>query len=110
MQHGVMDECPMCGEPKLGRNGATMRHIAECLPEYTSLSVEIDLEALWTDPVDAAAKVALATALVANTERGREIAANLQQQRQQHQRHRSKSAGNNKKPVRRAAGQQQRGG
>ena len=107
LRHGVMEECPLCGEPELGRNGATVRHIAACLPAFTSPSVEIDLESLWTEPAEAAAQLAFATAFVADTPRGRERTAQRQQQKQQQRRHRSTSAGIKSAP--RRAGQH-RGG
>ena len=102
--HGVSEECPLCGEPELGRNGATLQHIIECLPAYTDPSVTIDVQSLWTDPATAATQLALASARVAATPRGRELAAHWQSRH--HHQHRRRSVA--QEAARRAAAERLR--
>ena len=58
MLHNTLERCPICSAPDvLGRHGATMRHLLGCMPRYFP-DLAIDAEALWTAPLDAAAKLA----------------------------------------------------
>ena len=75
VRHGVSAECPLCDKPALGRDGATLSHIIECLPEHTDPSVEIEVQTLWTDPAQAVRQLAVAAAVVKDTPLGRERAA-----------------------------------
>ena len=67
-------ECPMCRQEKLGRNGATLTHLVDCLPEYTEPSIDLSIDELWTDPCEAARRLELATKVVKDTPLGRERA------------------------------------
>ena len=54
---GLPDECPFCFAPALGPHGATMRHLGKCVSRHFP-DLGLDAQALWTAPLDAAAKLA----------------------------------------------------
>ena len=58
---GRDETCPMCEKPKLGRNGATLSHLVNCLPEYTHPRLQLDVGLLWKNPSEAAVQLELAT-------------------------------------------------
>ena len=69
------NECPLCRQPLLGRNGATLTHVVDCLPKFTVPPLNLDVEQLWNNPSEAGLRLALATAVVKSTPLARERAA-----------------------------------
>jgi hypothetical protein len=55
MLHGVASDCPVCDEVgALGRDGVTMEHLAECVPENVDPpGAAMDLGELWSKPASA---------------------------------------------------------
>lgn len=54
--HDSEDACPLCQqEGELGRDGATLLHVRECIRSCTVPPIRINLEKLWTEPVAMAA-------------------------------------------------------
>ncbi len=75
--HAEPESCPLCREPgAIGRGGAAIEHLCECLPRYTwGPPLEIEPGDFWADPVGSSEQLAVASAIIAHTEDGRARAA-----------------------------------
>ena len=71
MRHGEQAECPLCGEKELGRGGATMEHVLQCVPRYTTPPLVIEPTTLWESPSAAVAQLKKVRAFVQFTPAGR---------------------------------------
>ena len=81
--HDSEDHCPLCYARVLGRDGATLTHIIDCLRSYTRPAVVLTIQSLWEEPVEAARTLAHIDAIVRASSVGqeRQQAAAAQRQR-----------------------------
>ena len=71
MRHREQTECPLCGERELGGGGATMAHVLQCVPKYTTPPLVIEPTTLWESPSAAVAQLKTVRAFVQFTPAGR---------------------------------------
>ena len=77
---GALDPCPLCEQPALGRNGATLLHLFKCAPECCSRTPllaagRLRPGQLWKEPAEAVQSLRLITAVIRSTPLGAERAA-----------------------------------
>jgi hypothetical protein len=68
VHHNGEEACPLCGEEDaMSRNGGTMEHLVECVKNFTSPPMKLEIADLWTNTEQAAAYLQSLAQIVRST-------------------------------------------